>query len=206
SAATEWTTIVGIVADARTDSLASVSAPQIYTSLYQREGKHLAIFLRGTFESGVIERAVRRQVQTVNSALPVFGAENLSDVVSESLAMRRFSLTLIAVFALSTLFLAALGVYGVISCMVSERTHEIGLRLALGAERRDVMRMVMRQGARLAVAGAAVGLVGAVVVSHAMASVLVAVSPSDPLTFVGATALLTFVALAGCYVPARRAI
>ena len=206
SAATDWTTIVGIVADARTDSLASVSAPQIYTSLYQREGKHLAIFLHGTFETGIIERAVRRQVQAVNSALPVFGAESLSDVVSESLAMRRFSLTLIALFALATLFLAAIGVYGVISCMVSERTHEIGLRLALGAERRDVMRMVMRQGARLATAGAATGLIGGLLVSHAMASVLVGVGPTDPVTFALATGLLTFVALAGCYLPARRAI
>jgi len=205
-AATDWSTIVGIVADARTDSLAGVSAPHIYASLYQQQGKHLAIFLHGRFETGAIERAVREQVQAVNSALPVFGAERLSDVVSESLAMRRFSMMLIAVFALTALFLAALGVYGVISCMVSERTHEIGLRLALGADGSDVMRMVMRQGVRLAIAGAAIGLIGAVLVSHAMASVLVGVSPSDPVTFTVATALLTFVALAGCYVPARRAI
>lgn len=204
--AAAWTTIVGVVADARTDSLAAAGAPQIYTSLYQQEGKHLAIFLHGTFETGAIERAVRGQVQAVNPALPVFGAERLSDVVSESLAMRRFSMTLIALFAVTALFLAALGVYGVISCMVSERTHEIGLRLALGAERRDVMRMVMRQGARLAIAGAVVGLIGAVAVSHAMASVLVGVSPRDPTTFGLATALLTLVALAGCYLPARRAI
>jgi ABC-type antimicrobial peptide transport system permease subunit len=136
----------------------------------------------------------------------VFGAERLSDVVSESLVMRRFSMMLIAVFALTALFLAALGVYGVISCMVSERTHEIGLRLALGADGSDVMRMVMRQGVRLAIAGAAIGLIGAVLVSHAMSSVLVGVSPSDPVTFVLATVLLTVVALAGCYLPARRAI
>ncbi len=205
-AAADWTTIVGIVADARTDSLAGVSEPHIYTSLYQQEGKHLAILLKGRFETGAIEQAVREQVQAVNSALPVFGAERLSDVVSDSLAMRRFSMMLIAAFALTALFLAALGVYGVISCMVSERTHEIGLRLALGADRQDVMRMVMRQGARLAVTGAVVGLIGAAIVSHAMASVLVGVSPSDPATFTLATALLTFVALAGCYVPARRAI
>jgi putative ABC transport system permease protein len=142
----------------------------------------------------------------VNSALPVFGGERLSDVVSESLAMRRFSMMLIAVFALTALFLAALGVYGVISCLVSERTHEIGLRLALGADRADVMRMVMRQGARLAIAGALVGLIGAAIVSHSLASVLIGVSPNDPLTYALATALLTLVALAGSYLPARRAI
>ncbi|HEV2181094.1 MAG TPA: ABC transporter permease, partial [Gemmatimonadaceae bacterium] len=160
-AAPTWTTIVGIVADARTDSLAAAGEPHIYTSLYQDEGKHLAIFLKGRFEIGGIERAVRAQVQAVNSALPVFGAERLSDVVSDSLAMRRFAMMLIAVFALTAVFLAAIGVYGVISCMVSERTHEIGLRLALGADRADVMRMVMRQGARLAIAGAVVGVIGA---------------------------------------------
>ncbi len=202
----DWTTIVGIVADARTDSLAGASEPHIYTSLYQVEGKHLAIFLKGRFEVGGIERAVRAEVQAVNSALPVFGGERLSDVVSESLAMRRFSMMLIAVFALTALFLAALGVYGVISCLVSERTHEIGLRLALGADRADVMRMVMRQGARLAIAGALVGLIGAAIVSHSLASVLIGVSPNDPLTYALATALLTLVALAGSYLPARRAI
>lgn len=203
---TQWTTIVGIVADARTDSLAGESAPLLYTSLYQQEGKHLAIFLRGRFERAGIERAVREQVQTINPALPVFGAESLSEVVSESLAMRRFSMTLIALFAATALLLATLGVYGVISCMVTERTHEIGLRLALGADRSDVMRMVMRQGVRLAIAGAVIGLGAGLIVSRAMESVIVGVSPTDPVTFSIATALLTSVALVGCYVPARRAI
>ncbi|HEY2376409.1 MAG TPA: ABC transporter permease [Gemmatimonadaceae bacterium] len=203
---TSWTTIVGIVADARTESLASASAPHLYTSLYQRQGKHLAIFLRGRFETGTIAREVRDEVQTVNSALPVFGAETLSDVVSDSLAVRRFSMTLIALFAITALLLAALGIYGVISCMVSERTHEIGLRLALGAGQWDVMSMVMREGANLAIAGAALGLVGAAIVSRAMSNLLVGVSPADPVTFGAATVLLTVVALVGCYLPARRAI
>lgn len=202
----EWTTVVGIVADARTDSVAGASAPHLFTSLYQHEGKHLAIFLRGRFEAAAIARAVREQVQAVNPALPVFGAETLSDVVSDSLVMRRFSMTVIALFAATALLLATLGVYGVISCMVTERTHEIGLRLALGADRSDVMRMVMRQGARLAIAGATIGLVVGVVVSRAMESVIVGVSPTDPVTFSIATALLTSVALLGCYLPARRAI
>jgi putative ABC transport system permease protein len=204
--ATTWTTIVGVVADARTESLTSANAPQLYTSLYQRQGKHLAIFLRGHFEIGAIERAVRDAVQGVNSALPVFGAETLSDVVSESLAVRRFSMTLIALFAVTALLLAALGIYGVISCMVNERTHEIGLRLALGARQSDVMTMIMREGLNLAIAGAIIGMAVGAIVSRAMVSLLVHVSPTDPLTFGAATALLTFVALAGCYLPARRAI
>ena len=204
--ATAWTTVVGIVADARTESLASASVPQLYVSLYQQQGKHLAILLRGHLVTGVIARAVRDEVQGINSALPVFGAETLDETVSDSLAIRRLSMQLIAMFAVTALLLAALGIYGVISCVVNERAHEIGVRMALGARRSDVMRMVMRQGAKLAIVGAALGLVGAVIVSRAMAGLLVGVKFADPVTFGAATALLTVVALAGCYLPARRAI
>jgi putative ABC transport system permease protein len=204
--ATEWTTVVGIVADARTESLGSASAPQIYASLYQEQGKHLAIFLRGHVDPGTILHAVRDEVQSLNSALPVFGTETLDETVANSLAVRRFSMQMIAMFAVTALLLAALGIYGVISYMVSERVHEIGLRMALGAGRSDVMRLVMRQGVRLAIAGAGVGLVGAVIVARAMAGVLVGVRAGDPLTLAAAMALLTLVALAGCWLPARRAI
>ena len=204
--ATAWTTIVGIVADARTESLASVSAPHVYASLYQQQGKHLAIFLRGHVETGAIARAVRDEVQQVNAALPVFGAEALNETVTESLAVRRFSLELIAMFAATALLLASLGIYGLISYMVSERTQEIGLRLALGAGRADVMRLIMRQGAQLAIAGAGVGLIASTIASRAIAGLLVGVSPTDPVTLLSATLLLTAVALAGCYLPARRAL
>ena len=204
--ATAWTTVVGVVANARTESLATASVPHIYTSLYQQQGKHLAIFLRGHVETGVIARAVRDEVQSVNPALPVFGVETLDETVSASLAVRRFSMELIALFAVTALFLAALGIYGVISYAVSERTHELSVRLALGADRQAVMGMIIREGARLAMIGACVGLVGALVVSRAIAGLLVGVSPSDPLTFASATLVLTAAAVAGCYFPARHAI
>jgi putative ABC transport system permease protein len=204
--ASVWTTVVGVVADARTESLATASVPHIYTSLYQRQGKHLAIFLRGHFETGAIARAVRNEVQSVNSALPVFGVETLGETVSASLAVRRFSMELIALFAATALFLAALGIYGVISYAVSERTHEISVRLALGADSQGVMGMVIREGAKLAIIGACIGLVGALVVSRAIAGLLVGVSPRDPLTFGLATLVLTTAALAGSYFPARHAI
>ncbi|HET7374126.1 MAG TPA: ABC transporter permease [Gemmatimonadaceae bacterium] len=206
SRATPWTTVVGIVADARTESLAGAGVPHLYASLYQVEGKHLAIFLRGHVESSSIAREIRDQVQTVNAALPVFGVTTLNETVSASVAVRRFSMELIALFALTALFLAALGIYGVIAYMVGERTHEIGVRLALGAQPGDVVRMVMRHGVRLAIAGTGLGLAGALVVSRAMAGLLVGVSPNDPTTFALAAAALTAVALAGCYLPARRAI
>ena len=113
---------------------------------------------------------------------------------------------IIGLFALTALLLAGLGIYGVISYLVSERTHEIGIRLALGAQRSDILRMVVRQGLGLAIAGAAVGLVCALIVSHLMAGLLYGVRPSDPVTFVGVALLLIGVALLACYIPARRAI
>ncbi len=113
---------------------------------------------------------------------------------------------IVALFALIALLLAGLGIYGVISYIVSERTHEIGIRLALGAERRSILQMVLGQGLGLVIAGAAVGLVGAVVVSHLMTGLLYGVRPTDPLTFVVVALLLIGVALLACYIPARRAL
>jgi ABC-type antimicrobial peptide transport system permease subunit len=107
---------------------------------------------------------------------------------------------------LTALLLAGLGIYGVISYMVSERTHEIGIRLVLGAQRRNILRMVLRQGLGLAIAGAVVGLVCALIVSHLMAGLLYGVRPTDPLTFAGVALLLLGVALLACYIPARRAM
>jgi len=113
---------------------------------------------------------------------------------------------MVLIFALTALLLAALGIYGTISYLVSERTHEIGIRLALGAKRSEIMRMILRQGLALAIAGAALGLLGALIVSHLMAGLLYRVSPTDPLTFVGVTFVLTAVALAASYIPAMRAM
>ena len=201
-----WTTVVGVIADARTESLAEASAPQIYLSLYQRHPKDLAIFVRGRLDAAATPVELRREVQAVNPELPVFGAQTLSDTLSASLSERRFSMEIIGLFALTALLLAGLGIYGVISYLVSERTHEIGIRLALGAQRSDILRMVVRQGLGLAIAGAAVGLVCALIVSHLMAGMLYGVRPSDPVTFAGVALLLIGVALLACYIPARRAI
>jgi putative ABC transport system permease protein len=201
-----WTTVVGVIGDARTESLAESSIPQIYLSLYQHGPKDLAIFLRGGLDSAATPVELREQVQLINPELPVFGAQMLNDMVTASLSERRFSLEMVGLFALTALLLAGLGIYGVISYIVSERTHEIGIRLALGAQSRNILRMVLRQGLGLAIAGAAVGLVCALVVSHLMAGLLYGVRPTDPLTFAGVAVLLIGVALLACYIPARRAI
>jgi putative ABC transport system permease protein len=195
-----------VIANARTESLAEASVPKIYLDLNQTGGKRLAIFLRGDLDVAAISKELRDQVQAVDPRLPVSGAQTLSETVSDSLAGRRFSMEMIASFALIALLLAGLGIYGVISYMVSERTHEIGIRIALGAESRNILRMVLRQGLGLAFAGAAVGFVGALIVSRLMAGVLYGVKPTDPLTFASVVLLLVGVALAACYLPARRAL
>jgi len=204
--ATGWTTIIGVVVNARTESLEDARIPQIYSSIYQRGAKHLAIFLRGKLNTAAIPDQVRKQVQSIDSTLPVFGAELLTQTVSGSLAQRRFTLEMVGLFALTALFLAALGIYGVISYLVTERTHEIGIRLALGASRSNILRIVLRQGLGLAIVGAAVGLVCALIVSHLMASLLYGVRPTDPLTFAGVALFFLGVALLACYLPARRAV
>ena len=143
----------------RTESLAEADVPQVYLSLYQTFSHHLAIFVRGQLDPPAIEKGVLEQVQSVDGSLPVYGAQRLEETVSASLSQRRFSLEMVVLFALTALLLACIGIYGVISYMVTARTHEIGIRLALGAGRSDIVRMVLHQGVRLAVAGAAVGLI-----------------------------------------------
>jgi putative ABC transport system permease protein len=155
---------------------------------------------------GAIPEQVREQVQAVDATLPVFGAQMLSETVSLSLSERRFSMEMVGLFAVTALLLAGLGIYGVISYLVSERTHEIGIRVALGAQRTNIMQMVLRQGLGLAITGTAIGLGCALIVSHLMAGLLYGVRPTDPLTFVGVAILLIVVALFACYIPGRRAM
>jgi putative ABC transport system permease protein len=201
-----WITVVGIVADARTESLTQASVPQFYLCAYQTADRDLAIFLRGQLDTGAIPAQVREQVQSVNRELPVYEAQTLDDVLSASLSERRFSLQMVASFALTALLLAGLGIYGTISYAVNDQTHDIGIRLALGASRRQISAMVLQQGLVPAMAGAAVGLASALVASRLIAGLLYGVSPTDPVTFVAVTLVLTAVALAACYIPARRAM
>jgi predicted permease len=201
-----WTTIVGVIADARTESLADAAIPQIYRSVYQHPAKSLAIFLRGQLDPSAILAQERSQIQSVDPQLPVFHAETLDDVLSTSLSVRRFSMEMVALFAATALLLAGLGTYGTISYVVNEQRREIAIRLALGAQRGNILKMVLRQGLGLAAAGAGLGVAGAFIVSHLMAGLLCGVSPTDLTTFAGVTLVLTTVALAASYIPALRAM
>lgn len=202
----DWTTIVGVVADARTESLAEAITPHIYRSLYQHLDKGLVIFLRGQPDPSTIPAQVRRQIQSIDPELPVFQAETLDDVLYASLSVRRFSMQMVALFAATALLLAALGIYGTISYVVNEQRREIAIRLALGAQKATILRMVLRRGLGLAAAGVGFGLVGALIVSHLMAGLLFGVSSTDSSTFAGVTLVLTAVALAASYIPALRAM
>jgi putative ABC transport system permease protein len=129
----------------------------------------------------------------------------MDQIISESTAPRRFTLFLLAAFAGLAIVLAAIGIYGVIANSVSQRTHEIGIRMALGAQRQDVMRLVVGQGARLVAAGIVIGIIGALALTRSLASFLYGVRPTDPVTFAGAVLLLGAVAILASYIPARRA-
>ena len=206
SAQPAWTTIIGVIADARTESLADSATPQIYRSAYQRPAKNLIIFLRGQLDPSVISTQVRQQVQSIDPELPVFHAQTLDDVLATSLSVRRFSMEMVALFAATALLLAGLGIYGTISYLVNEQRREIAIRLALGAQRGTILKMVLRRGLGLAAAGAGIGVAGALIVSHLMTGLLYGVSPGDPPTFAGVTLVLTAVALAASYIPAQRAM
>ena len=136
----DWTTIVGVIADARTESLADAGIPQIYLDIYQRPAKFLAFYVRGQVDPAAISAQVRTQIQSVDAELPVFRAETLDDVLSSSLSVR-FSMEMVALFAGTALLLAGLGIYGTISFLVNEQSREIAIRLALGAQRRNILKM-----------------------------------------------------------------
>jgi predicted permease len=206
SAKPAWTIIVGVIADARTESLADSAIPQIYRSVYQLPAKDLAIFLRGQLDASAVSAQVREQVRSIDPELPVFHAETLDEMLSTSLSVRRFSMEMVGSFAATALLLAGLGIYGTISYVVNEQRREMAIRLALGAQRGNILKMVLRRGLSLAAAGAGLGVAGALIVSHLMAGLLYGVSPTDLPIFAGVTLVLTIVALAASYIPAVRAM
>jgi ABC-type antimicrobial peptide transport system permease subunit len=150
--------------------------------------------------------SIRQALDQINRNLVLYRTETMDEIIAGSLSERRFSMILLGTFAALALMMSSIGIYGVVSHVASQRTHEIGIRMALGAERRDVLRMVLGEGAKMALSGVAIGLVAAFALTHLLAAMLFGVSAHDPLTFSGVASLLTLVALAACYIPARRAM
>ncbi|HSL72092.1 MAG TPA: FtsX-like permease family protein, partial [Longimicrobiales bacterium] len=149
---------------------------------------------------------VRQTVREIDGSLPAFSIMPLENIVSESVAQRRFSMLLLSLFAGVALFLAAVGLYGVVAYAVSQRTQEIGVRMAIGAQRGDVLRLVLGSGMKLATFGIALGIAAALALAGSVATMLFGVTPFDPASYAGTAAILLAVAALACYVPARRAM
>ena len=202
----DWLTIVGVTANVREDGLDRPVRPAIYLPALQKDARgSVAYVVRVQGDEGVAMAAVQRVVRRVDPEVPLIGLRTLSDMIGISVADRLFNTALLTAFALLALSLAAVGVYGLVAYSVVQRTREIGVRMAMGATRRDVLQLVLGQGTRLAAAGVLCGLGGAVLASRVASTMLFEVSPFDPPTFVGSALLLLGVAVLASLVPALRA-
>ena len=206
-AANPWLNIVGVVGDVRHYGLDKPANLQVYQPHEQRPAQQMTLVVRASQAGGEggLTAAVRNQVWAVDKDQPVYHIKPMGQYVADSIAERRFNMLLVAIFAGVALVLASVGIYGVMSYTVSQRTREIGLRMALGAQGRDILKLVVGQGIILTLVGVAAGVAVAFAVTRAMSSLLYGVSAADPLIFSGVALLLTFVALLACYLPARRA-
>ena len=200
-----WTTIVGIVKDIKSDGLDIDGVPHIYVSTYQDSNKRLSLVLRTALLPAALEPQLRRQIQSIDPTLPVFGVASMNDVLNRSVASRRFSADLVGGFGGLAALLAAIGIYGLLAYMVGQRSRDIGIRMALGARREDILRMFLSRGVALAGVGVIVGLIIAASSASVMASLLYGVRPRDPAVFLIVPLLLFAVAILASYLPARRA-
>jgi len=200
-----WLNIIGIVGNVKSESLETQVAPHIYLSDFQSPSYSSVVYARTAADPGKIGDAIRREVQSVDPDVPVFAVRSMEEVVARSMAERRFALEILGFFAFIALLLACIGIYGVMAYTFSQRTHEIGIRIALGAQRQHILRMALGEGMLLVAFGLAAGLFGALLLTQFLRSMLFAVKPTDPVTFIAIAALLAAVALLACYIPAHRA-
>jgi len=203
----EWLTVVGVVADVRAASLEKEPAPGSYMPIFQvpRTRRNVVFIARTAGEPAALVGGIRDRIRAVDEELPVYEVRTMNNVIAESVEQRRFVMLLISIFAAIALLLASVGLYAVMSNLVAQRTREIGIRVALGARRGDVLKLVVRQGGLLTLAGVALGLVCSFALTRTMESLLFGVSATEPLVFIVIPLLLTGVALGACLVPARRA-
>jgi putative ABC transport system permease protein len=203
--ATAWAEVVGIVGEVKHDGLHHDAGPHLYLSNLQFPWPTLRIAVRSTLDAAAVVTAVRGVVQSLDPLQPVSDVKTMANVLADANAGRQLSLVLFALFAFIALLLACIGIYGVTAYSVSRRTRELGIRMALGAQRRDVSGLVIRQGMKPVLIGIVIGLSSAFFLTRWMSSLLFRVSANDPLTFAGIALLLVAIALLACYVPARRA-
>jgi len=197
--------IVGVVGDVRHYGRAEEAPIEIYRPFYQAYWPFFTVVARGILDPVQLANTVKQAITAVDKDQPIQAVRMMDELAADSVALRRASMVLLAIFAAVALLLAALGIYSVMSYTVSQRTQEIGIRMALGAQQMDVLRLVAREAVLLALAGVALGLLGAFALTRFLATLLYSVQPTDPVTFLAVSVLLTAVALLASYLPARRA-
>jgi putative ABC transport system permease protein len=198
--------IVGVVGDTKTGSLTEDGDMQIYVPHAQDpQWNFMGLVIRTASDPAAFARTLRREVQALDKDQPIYNVRTYDDVVMNSLGTRRVSMQLFTVFGCAALLLAAVGIYGVMAYSVTQRTQEIGIRMALGAQKSDILRLLVRQGVTLSLIGIVAGLAGAFALTRLIANLLFGVGASDPVTFIAIALLLIFVSLLACYLPARRA-
>jgi len=202
-----WYTVVGVVADMRRQGQEREPVPQIFESLAQNPPQSVDLLIRtSSTDPLALAPALRAAVRRVEKNAPIYGIAPLEQQLGSYLAQRRFQASLLAGFSIVAVLMAAVGIYGLIQYSAAARTQEIGLRMAIGAQRADIFRMMIGEGLTLSLSGLALGLVGALWLGRAVSSLLFGVTAADPLTFTAVSLLLTAVAIAACYFPARRAM
>jgi len=202
--APKWITIVGVVADTKMYGLANPARLEVYQPLRQRPSQGMTLVVRSASDPAALTSAIRAAVASIDKDQPVYGVATMHQLVRDSVSTQRVTLILLSLFSSLALVLAAIGVYGVISYAVAQRSHEIGIRMALGAHPSDVVRMVLAQGGKIAGAGIAIGALASLGLTRLIAKLLFSVSSSDPVTFVSVALLLAASSLLACYIPARR--
>jgi predicted permease len=203
-----WFTIVGVVEDTKNAGMDKPAGPELYFQVRQVNqflDSNISYVVRGANDSAPLEGSIRGAVRELDPTLPVYNLWSMNEVVSKSMVQPRFLALLLATFSGIALFLAAIGIYGVMAYSVAQRTQEIGVRMALGARTLHVMRLVFGQSLGMLLIGIVVGLVGAFALTRLMRTLLFEITATDPLTYISVIGLLTFVALLACYIPARRA-
>ncbi|MFZ0819147.1 MAG: ABC transporter permease [Candidatus Acidiferrales bacterium] len=198
-------TIVGIVGDIKSDGLDVGAAPYIYVSMLQVPYYGSLVYLRGAGDPRGLGEEIRREVQSVDPQIPVFSIQTMEDVITKNMAGRHFALELFGAFAAVAFLLASIGIYGVMAYTFSRRVGEIGLRMALGAQRSDILKLVLGEGASIVIFGVLAGLIGSVILTRFLQTMLFDVKPTDPITFGAITILLSGVALLACLIPAQKA-
>ena len=202
-----YRTIVGVVGDVKTDDLVSSVSPMVYAPMAQRPVARLNVAIRSGLPPAALTNAARKAVKQLDASLPIFGVRTMDEMVAGSISRQKFVAVLIGIFAAVALVLAAVGLYGVIAYGVSQRTHELGVRVALGATSSGVSGMIVREGLTVTAAGLVIGLGVAALSGGVLKSLLYEVKPTDPLTLaaVAAVLVLVLVAALASYLPARRA-